>query len=335
MNNHFQINLKNVTKNFEGLDVPVLKNLSFNINSSEKIAILGSSGSGKSTLLHIIAGLDSPSEGKVLFNNLDMGNLSDNKMAKLRNQHIGFVYQSHHLLNDFSSIENVMMPLIVRRGDYLNDFNQILTIYRVMMIKILKYCLIILVFNIFSIKQTMSYEEPKYKTIKSTEVYEIREYGDRLAVEIEYSNEDSGFRYLFNYISGENKSSEKVKMTVPVTQSVKIDMTTPVTQSTRDGKMKMQFFLPSKFTLENAPQPTNNRVNLIIIKGGIYAVISYSGRLTNQNYSKHYKKLINHLNEDKIDFIEPAIRATFNGPFTLPIFRRNEIMIKINYNEIN
>ena len=115
-----------------------------------------------------------------------------------------------------------------------------------MMIKILKYCLIILLFNIFSIKQTMSYEEPKYKTIKSSEVYEIREYGDRLAVEIEYSNEDSGFRYLFNYISGENKSSEKVKMTVPVTQSVKIDMTSPVTQSTRDGKMKMQFFFTIK-----------------------------------------------------------------------------------------
>lgn len=204
-----------------------------------------------------------------------------------------------------------------------------------MMIKIIKYCLIILLFNIFSIKQTMSYEEPKYKTIKTTDVYEIREYGDRLAVEIEYSNEDSGFRYLFNYISGENKSSEKVKMTVPVTQSVKINMTTPVTQSSQGGKMKMQFYLPSKFTIKNAPQPTNERVNLIIIKGGVYAVISYSGRLTNRNYSKHYKQITNQLNKDNIEFIEPAIRATYNGPFTLPIFRRNEIMIKINYNEIN
>lgn len=203
------------------------------------------------------------------------------------------------------------------------------------MIKVLKYCLIILLFNIFSIKQTMSYEEPKYKIIESTDIYEIREYGDRLAVEIEYSNEDSGFRYLFNYISGENKSSEKVKMTVPVTQSAKIDMTSPVTQSTQDGIMKMQFFLPSKFTLENAPQPTNERVNLVMIKKDIYAVISYSGRLTNQNYSKNYKKLINHLTKDGLDFIEPAIKATFNGPFTLPIFRRNEIMIKINYNENN
>ena len=204
-----------------------------------------------------------------------------------------------------------------------------------MMIKIIKYCLIILLFNIFSIKQTMSYEEPKYKTIKTSDVYEIREYDDRLAVEIEYSNEDSGFRYLFNYISGENKSSEKVKMTVPVTQSVKINMTTPVTQSSQGGKMKMQFYLPSKFTIKNAPQPTNERVNLIIIKGGVYAVISYSGRLTNRNYSKHYKKITNQLNKDNIEFIEPAIRATYNGPFTLPIFRRNEIMIKINYNEIN
>ncbi len=204
-----------------------------------------------------------------------------------------------------------------------------------MMIKIIKYCLIILLFNIFSIKQTMSYEEPKYKTIKTSDVYEIREYDDRLAVEIEYSNEDSGFRYLFNYISGENKSSEKVKMTVPVTQSVKINMTTPVTQSSQGGKMKMQFYLPSKFTIKNAPQPTNERVNLIIIKGGVYAVISYSGRLTNRNYSKHYKQITNQLNKDNIEFIEPAIRATYNGPFTLPIFRRNEIMIKINYNEIN
>ena len=72
---------------------------------------------------------------------------------------------------------------------------------------------------------------------------------------------------------------------------------------------------------------------MIIIKGGVYAVISYSGRLTNRNYSKHYKKIIKQLNKDNIDFIEPAIRATFNGPFTLPILRRNEIMMKINYNE--
>ena len=179
----------------------------------------------------------------------------------------------------------------------------------------------------------MALEEPKYQILKSNKNYEIRKYKDRLAVEVTYSNEDSGFRYLFNYISGENTTSEKVSMTVPVTQSVKIDMTAPVTQSTKNGEMVMHFFLPTKFTLETAPKPTNNRVSLVVLEGGIYAVIKYSGRVTNKNFQKHYKELKKSLLKDNINFIEPAIRATFNGPFTLPILRRNEVMMKINYNK--
>ncbi len=124
MNDSFQISLKNVSKSFEDLDVPVLNNLSFEINASERVAILGSSGSGKSTLLHIIAGLDDPSKGNVFFNKDLITKLSDNNKSILRNKHIGFVYQSHHLLKDFSAIENVMMPLIIRRNDSLKDFNQ-------------------------------------------------------------------------------------------------------------------------------------------------------------------------------------------------------------------
>ena len=111
-------------KALKDLDVPVLNNLSFEINASERVAILGSSGSGKSTLLHIIAGLDDPSKGNVFFNNDLITKLSDNNKSILRNKHIGFVYQSHHLLKDFSAIENVMMPLIIRRNDSLKDFNQ-------------------------------------------------------------------------------------------------------------------------------------------------------------------------------------------------------------------
>ena len=195
--------------------------------------------------------------------------------------------------------------------------------------------LIIFIFTLTTIGFAMAYEEPKYKIIKTYQEFEIRKYDDRLAVEIEYSNEDSGFRYLFKYIAGANTNSDKIKMTVPVTQSVKIDMTTPVTQSVKNGKMLMQFFLPSKFTLENAPQPTDKRVNLVVIKGGYYAVIKYSGRLTNQNYLKHYKKLENNLNNNEIDFIKPGIRATYNGPFTLPFLRRNEIMMKIIFDEEN
>lgn len=124
MNNSFQIRLKNITKSFQGLEEPILKNLNFKINASEKIAILGSSGSGKSTLLHIIAGLDKPSEGNVFFNGNNISQLSENNKIRLRNTHIGFIYQSHHLLKDFSAIENVMMPFIVRRSHDRKSYNQ-------------------------------------------------------------------------------------------------------------------------------------------------------------------------------------------------------------------
>ena len=203
------------------------------------------------------------------------------------------------------------------------------------MIKNIKSTLIIALFTIIYTNISMALEEPKYQILKSNKNYEIRKYKDRLAVEVTYSNEDSGFRYLFNYISGENTTAEKVSMTVPVTQSVKIDMTAPVTQSKKDGKMVMQFFLPSKFTFNTAPKPTNSRVSLVVLEGDIYAVVKYSGRVTNKNFQKHYQQLKEFLIEDNINFIEPPIRATFNGPFTLPVFRRNEVMMKINYNESN
>ena len=203
------------------------------------------------------------------------------------------------------------------------------------MIKISKYPLIIALFTIIYTNISMALEEPKFQILKSNGKYEVRKYNDRLAVEVEYSNEDSGFRYLFNYISGENMQSEKINMTVPVTQSVKIDMTAPVTQSKEYGKKVMQFFLPSKFTFETAPKPTNNRVSLVVLEGGVYAVIKYSGRLTDKNFQKHYEELKDYLIKDKINFIEPAIKATYDGPFTLPVLRRNEVMMKINYNESN
>ena len=94
-------------------------------------------------------------------------------------------------------------------------------------------------------------------------------------------------------------------------------------------------FLPSKFTFKTAPKPTNNRVSLVVLEGGVYAVIKYSGRLTDKNFQKHYEELKDYLIKDKINFIEPAIKATYDGPFTVPVLRRNEVMMKINYKESN
>jgi len=213
-----------------------------------------------------------------------------------------------------------------------NEFNKKFIIYAINMIKISKYSLIITFFTIITTNISMALEEPKYQIVKSTKNYEVRKYNNRLAVEVEYSIENSGFRYLFNYISGENTTSEKISMTVPVTQSVKIDMTAPVTQFNKDGKMLMQFYLPSKFTMETAPKPTNKRVKLISIEGGYYAILKYSGRSSYINYLKKIKKLQEFLVNDNHEILDDGTKATFNAPFTLPILRRNEAMIKIKWN---
>ncbi len=95
------------------LQTQVLKGVSFDIQQGELVSIIGSSGSGKSTLLHILGALDEASEGHVEFLGQDLASLHSNKQAKIRNQHIGFVYQFHHLLADFSALENVAMPLLI------------------------------------------------------------------------------------------------------------------------------------------------------------------------------------------------------------------------------
>ena len=181
----------------------------------------------------------------------------------------------------------------------------------------MKKILLILISVIALNSQSMAYEEANYEVVKENKNYEIRKYSDRLVVETN-STQGNGFRKLFNYISGNNDQKEEIKMTVPVTQEIK------------NGNMTMQFYLPSKFNKDNTPKPSNSEIEILTIEGGYYAVIKYSGRSSDKNFSKNKEILEKELKKDNVTILSPPIRASYNSPFTLPILKRNEVMYRVD-----
>ena len=178
-------------------------------------------------------------------------------------------------------------------------------------IRLLTLTLLLLTFK------AMAYEEANYITVNENDIYEVRKYNERLAIQVNYTSEKPGFRRLFNYISGSN------------TNSTKINMTVPATQFNENESMVMQFFLPSNFTKKSAPEPSDKELKLITIEQGYYAVIKYSGRLTDKSFNKHKGLLKDSLLKNNIEILSSAIRATYNAPFTLPFLRRNEVMYRV------
>ncbi|EIJ71387.1 lipoprotein ABC transporter, ATP-binding protein [Pasteurella bettyae CCUG 2042] len=115
MNNEILLNCQNISKYYtEGsIQTQVLKDVTFSLNDKELVAIVGSSGSGKSTLLHTLGGLDQPTSGEVFIKGKSLQKASSDELAKLRNSYLGFVYQFHHLMADFTALENVLMPMLI------------------------------------------------------------------------------------------------------------------------------------------------------------------------------------------------------------------------------
>ena len=176
-----------------------------------------------------------------------------------------------------------------------------------------------LLFTLLVVQDLMAYNESPYKVVHQNDKYEIRFYEERLVVQTQYTNQNNGFRKLFNYISGNNKQSEKISMTTPVN----------VTQI--ENEYVMQFYLPSKYKLNEIPLPSDNSVKISSIKPGYFAVIRYSGFASDKNFYKHRDVLKSELITDNIEVIGPAIKATYDGPFTLPNLRRNEAIYKVDW----
>jgi len=200
-----------------------------------------------------------------------------------------------------------------------------------------------------------------YTTVQSLETskIEIRRYDPMILAETSMMNDgrNSAFRRLFKYISGENVMQSEIAMTSPVIikeedleeagkeiamtapvlmddnqkEGQSISMTTPVVMdNTLDNKSKMSFVLPSKYTMETVPIPTNDAVTLREVKNYNVAAIRFNGTLSENNVKKHRDILTKWLNKNHYKITGDYRMAGYNAPFTLPWLRRNEVLIPID-----
>lgn len=179
-------------------------------------------------------------------------------------------------------------------------------------------------------------EEPSYTVKFKENNIEIREYPKLLAAQVQVSGEryaaiNDGFKILADFIFGNNKKNIKIQMTAPVsqTQNERIAMTAPVTQRKEGNSWKIQFIMPSIYTIETLPTPNNSLIKIIELEPKRYIVIRFSGMNTDNNLKSHLNELMNYIQQKDISIIGEPIYAFYNPPWTLPFLKRNEILIEI------
>lgn len=185
----------------------------------------------------------------------------------------------------------------------------------------------------------MSLEQPDYRVAYKDGDVEYRQYDSYLVAETVIENVadyndagNEGFRRLFRYITGSNRKRSKIAMTAPVQQdpvSEKIAMTAPVQQTVAADGWRVAFMLPTEYSMETAPVPTDPRVRIREVPGRTMAVLRYSGRWTQSNFDRKKSALRAALDASDIETVGEIQSAVYNPPYTLPFLRRNEVMIEV------
>lgn len=180
-------------------------------------------------------------------------------------------------------------------------------------------------------------EEPDYSLIYEEEDFEVREYGEILVAETtsdgEYSESTrKGFRKLAGYIFGDNTKKMEIAMTAPVmieNENVEIAMTAPVLQQKEDSGWRMQFVMPSEFTINTLPLPNNSDVTLKTLPKSKFAVVRFSGFLSEENIRENSDKLLEWIADKGYTIASQPQSAGYDPPWTIPFLRRNEVMVKL------
>jgi hypothetical protein len=213
----------------------------------------------------------------------------------------------------------------------------------------------IAVFLVLIQSNAMAIEEPSYEVIETYEEFEVRRYQPYLLAEVDVSGGinsagNKAFRILAGYIFGDNAAATKMAMTAPVEsrptgQGEKMAMTAPVTATAtatatatnKDGDemTTVAFVMEQKYSIDTLPIPNDERIRIREVAERIVAVRRYSGRWTDTNYQRNLQLLIEALSNVSLEVVGEPILARYNSPFSLPMLRRNEVMVEIEATEPN